>query len=279
MRVNEPTTPNRVYGVDFSGAKDAGRRIWVSCGVMEDGRLRIESCLRCDEIPGSGRERVRCLAALLELIDRETATAAFGLDFPFGLPRRHLRAGTSWQQFVRSFPDEYVAPEAFRRACHDRAGGKESKRATDELSHTPFSPYNLRLFRQTFYGIRDLLHPLVCYGRARVLPMQPGPPGRPWVLEICPASTLKDLGLPGSGYKRSGPAGAEVRAAILQGIEQTGLIEFVSAGVRARSLEDPGGDALDSVIAAMATVRALAAPTPQPADLRADYMLEGYVYI
>ena len=45
----------RVYGVDFSGARDAGRRIWLAEGRVGGGRLRVESCYPAEELPGSGR--------------------------------------------------------------------------------------------------------------------------------------------------------------------------------------------------------------------------------
>lgn len=32
-----------VHGVDFSGARDAGRKTWIASGVIGDG-LRIERC-------------------------------------------------------------------------------------------------------------------------------------------------------------------------------------------------------------------------------------------
>jgi hypothetical protein len=31
----------RVYGVDFSGAKDAGRRIWIATGIIKEEFLEL----------------------------------------------------------------------------------------------------------------------------------------------------------------------------------------------------------------------------------------------
>ncbi len=47
------------------------------------------------------------------------------------------------------------------------------------------------LFRQTYYGVLDLLKPLVRTKKASILPMQEAMPGLPRLIEICPASTLK----------------------------------------------------------------------------------------
>jgi hypothetical protein len=46
----------RVYGVDFSGAKDAGNRIWIASGVVDEDTLLIrraterENCRALREI-------------------------------------------------------------------------------------------------------------------------------------------------------------------------------------------------------------------------------------
>jgi hypothetical protein len=134
----------QVYGVDFSGAADAGRRIWITRGVIDGGDcLRIEDCHRGADLPGSGMERDRCLAALRDFIVKERA-GAFGLDFPFGLPRR-LVEEASWLEFVLSFPKRHHSPEAFREACRAATGGAELKRVTDRETGTPFSPYNRQL--------------------------------------------------------------------------------------------------------------------------------------
>ncbi|GAF97778.1 unnamed protein product, partial [marine sediment metagenome] len=159
---------------------DAGKKIWIASGVIEEGVLQIEDCRRGDALPGSGKGRDRCLAALRDFLEREEA-CAFGLDFPFGLPRALVKQG-SWDDFVLSFPDNYSSPEEFRRVCRVAAGDSELKRVTDLESHTPFSPYNLRLYRQTYFGIRDVLHPLVRDHLAYVLPMQSALPDRPWIL-------------------------------------------------------------------------------------------------
>jgi hypothetical protein len=144
----------------------------------------------------------------------------------------------------------------------------------DRLSH-----YNLRLYRQTYFGIRDVLHPLVRDHLACVLPMQRMLRGRPWVLEICPASTLKHCGLYLPGYKRGGDAGCAARERILEGLEATGSLDILSSDLRARVLSNRGGDALDSVIAALATFRALRDPALLVVERSAAYALEGYVYV
>lgn len=77
-----------------------------------------------------------------------------------------------WEDFVRSFAERCSDPQHFKEACRAADGGRELKRVTDKESHTPFSPYNLWLYRQTYFGIRDLLRPLVHDGLVSVLRMQ-----------------------------------------------------------------------------------------------------------
>ena len=89
---------------------------------------------------------------------------------------------------------------------------------------------------------------------ATVWPFQPRRPGRAHLLEICPASTLKRLDLY-RPYKGRGPALREARASIL-----STLLALTSAvgppALRQQALDDPGGDALDALIALLATAEA-----------------------
>ena len=52
-----------------------------------------------------------------------------------------------------------------------------------------------RIFKQTYYGMSEILHPIIQNNHACVLPMQKPAPKKPWIIEIYPASTLKVEGL------------------------------------------------------------------------------------
>jgi hypothetical protein len=264
----------RIYGVDFSGAANAGAKIWIASGAIEGRTLRMEECIRAEALPGSGRDRGRCLAALRDAIGNQRE-AAWGLDFPFGLPA-DLVEDETWEEFLRQFPARYAGAHAFRQACRKAANGREVRRVTDREMRTPFSPYNLRLYRQTYHGIRDVLAPLVATGSACVLPMQPAQPARAWVLEVCPASLLKreDLYVP---YKGRTAAHRANRQRIFKRVKGMEGVAAMASGVREAALEDPGGDALDGVLAALATFRSLREPARLMAADRAPYALEGYV--
>jgi hypothetical protein len=267
--------PERVYGVDFSGAANAGRKIWIAGGSIVGETFKFEVGRRIADAPSYAPERERALAALRRFVTRE-APCVVGLDFPFGLPLA-LVGETRWEDFALNFGDRFADAAAFRRTCQEATGGKELKRTTDLVAGTPFSPYNLRLYRQTYYGIRDVLAPLVRSGRASVLPMQPAVPERAWLVEVCPASTLKRLGL-GRPYKdRKGQRFRAAREDLLAEIARLHGIE-VPNWLRVMVRGDNDGDALDSVIAAVTTYRALR--TTIGNDVPAGpSLIEGHVYV
>jgi hypothetical protein len=180
-----------IYGIDFSGALDAGRKIWISLGVIRGGILEIRKCCRCLSLPDSGKRLDDCLAALVTFITNHRNTI-FGLDFPFNIPQSiagHFGFET-WIELIFSFPQKFSSPHEFRHNCKQVFGKCEAKRTTDRESRTPFSPYNLRLFKQTYFGIRCVLFPLLENASACVIPMQEIIDDKPLILEICPRSTL-----------------------------------------------------------------------------------------
>jgi len=240
----------RIFGVDFSGAADAGRRIWIAEGEPSPKGLRILSCLPAEALPGGGREREPALSALGQFIARQ-GNGIFGCDFPFALPRTIMGAET-WDGFIAGF--DHADAAAFRESCRRLSPGREPKRHTDRDAKTPWCAFNIRLYHQTYWGLAGLLRPLVQNGAVAVLPMQEPSPDKAWMIETCPASVLKHLAWQGS-YKHAGLAGQ--RRAILQLLQHKGHLASLDGKLADRILADAGGDALDSVIAALATARAL----------------------
>jgi len=269
----------QVIGVDFSAAADAGRRMWIARAESpEDGAgpVMIRDCAAAEELPGSGRARDDAMAGVRSLLAESGACVA-GLDFPFGLPAA-LVPEDEWAAFLRGYVSRCPDAATFRRLCREAAGGRELKRRTDVETKTPFSPYNLRLHRQTHHGLRDILAPLVLEGVATAAPMQGVRDGAPLLLEICPASTLKREGVPAI-YKGATDEHHASRRRILKAMEGAGLVRIASRTLRRRVLEDVGGDALDAVIAAGAAGRAIrdgaALLDGAPA---AEYAIEGRVF-
>jgi hypothetical protein len=81
-----------------------------------------------------------------------TDYAAAGFDFCFGLSRRQIaRLGlpTSGAAALGSeIAARYRSPDLFKLAV-----GPEEKRLTDRVRRSPFAPTNLRMFRQTYWGL------------------------------------------------------------------------------------------------------------------------------
>ncbi|WMW21963.1 hypothetical protein RE476_11405 [Methanolobus mangrovi] len=265
-----------VYGIDFSAAKDACKKIWVSSGRPVGNTYHIDECYRlADMLALSGNYRVgrdECFAALRYLIVNNE-DAVIGIDLSFSLPEALIE--DDWEDFIGSFSSKYPSAEQFRGSCRSLAGGKELKRASEVRAKVPFSVYNLRLYRQTYFGIRDIISPLVRDGLACVLPMQEAKNGKPWLIEICPACRLKkeNMYIP---YKGKTGDKRSARLQILEYFMNKGLV--IPESLQERIVEDTEGDALDSILATYSTFRSLSRLDGISKSLKGNYMVEGYTF-
>lgn len=257
----------------------AGRNIWLTEAMAffsaAGGRvLKIDRCRPAAGLPGGGDQRDQALHALQADIARrrDGVPVAYGMDFPFTLPRR-LLGDKSWGEFILSFEARFADPEEFRTWCRKLDNGRERKRRTEKQAEVPFAAYNLRLYRQTFYGIRDILGPLVRDEQVWVPPMQKPDLDRPWLLETCPASALKRLDLY-APYKGREKGRRQQRRAILAALLDREDLSLSEESLREVLIENTGGDALDSLIAA--AIAFWNAPDPIPKAI--DDLGEGHVY-
>lgn len=261
----------RILGVDFSGASDAGRKIWIAEGRTDrKGAFVLQSCIRAAELPGGGKSPQEAIPALVRHI-AGLGEARVGCDFPFSLPR-DLIAVRTWRRFALGYAEEHADADSFRAVMRVRPGIEALKRETDRLARTPFNAHNLRLYRQTWWGIAGVLGPLVRAGQVIVHPQQAMRPGKPALIEICPASTLKSIRLYPS-YKGKGAKLRKARRQILDALIARGALAAPEKMLRALLVDNEGGDALDAVIGAVATARA-------NLDTKSDasQRLEGRVY-
>jgi hypothetical protein len=277
-----------VYGVDFSGAKLAGKNTWVaqvepeSAGSTVPYRLARLSSL--ESLAGTA-ERTAALAHLVERI-LASDRALWAMDFPFGLPLEVMDEGAGWRsqlRFLRRFGDDAYASgiECLRRA--QRLGGPNHiRRQTDAEAKAPFDCYHYRIIYQTFHGMKDVLGPLRDQKETAILPFHYGRLGgaRRVVVETCPASTLKRLGLPHQMYKQ--PSGGPLtprrwrnRWTILHH-----LGERVRVGRRDRGtmMRNPGGDALDALIAALGALQAWESADHRAIARHPRYRREGRLF-
>jgi hypothetical protein len=278
-----------IHGVDFSGAKLAGRNTWVArlelAGRTNRPPYRLTDLWRLEVLCGTA-ERGPALAHLVKLI-AESDGALWAMDFPFGLPVEVMRPGARWPDqldFLHGFgEDAYRVGEECLRRARRLGGPMHIRRLTDHEARTPYDCYHYRIIYQTFYGMRDVLGRLHRLRGTAILPFQYRrlPAARRVLVEACPSSTLKRLGLPHQNYKQAegGPLTQKrrrVRRAIL-----AGLAEYVAMEERHRRviMRNGGGDALDAVIAALGGVQAWHAADHRDVARHPRYPREGRLFV
>ena len=266
-------TTRQVHGVDFSGASNAGEHIWIASGQRDGDTLRIDTCVEAHTLPHGETARDPCMSALTKFVERNPSSI-FGFDFPFAIPD-DITNLADWETFVLDFSDSFDDPDHFFDTCISRGAALpgehvEYKRQTEINADTPWCAYNWRIRHQTYYGIGTLLANFVHNENARILPMQPPAHDLPWIVEVCPSCTLGNYSLPRTGYKGSGTQHEHRRTDIVDGLESNQI--SLSEDVRETAIQNTGGDALDSIIAADAAARAL------EADVR-PVGIEGRIYV
>ena len=249
-----------VYGVDFSGARMAGRTTWIAKARWEGRgrarRLRLVALDNLESLSGAA-ERAAALAHLVERIARSRG-ALWAIGAPFGLPLEVLDDGMTWPRLLRWVRgwEEHAGYDlglwALARA-KERGHPQHVYRATDRAARTPFDAYHYRIIYQTFHGMRDVLWPLTRVRETAIMPFHyrrlAG--ARRVVVETCQSSTLKRLGLPHQNYKQ--PAGGPLTWKRLRTRHR--LMDWLAGQVvfdarhRRVMMRNGGGDALDAVIA------------------------------
>ena len=285
-----------IYGVDFSGARLAGRTTWLARiepspggeGDVDAVPYRLTMLARLESLAGTA-ERAAALGHLTGRIRASGPGALWALDFPFGFPVEVLgpREGAErWAdqfRFLERFgEDGYAAGLECLRRARALGGAGHIRRATDAETRAPFDPYHYRIIYQTFFGMRDVLGPLRAdFPETALLPFHADAPTaetRRVLVEACPSSTLKRLGLPHHNYKQPAAKAPDARRRATRRVILAGLSGHVRIGRRRRAIlmRDPGGDALDAVIAAVGAAQAWSsAPETDPHPRHA---LEGRHY-
>ncbi|AKF85865.1 hypothetical protein MFUL124B02_17775 [Myxococcus fulvus 124B02] len=231
----------RAVGVDWSGAVHAHRKVWAATVEFEAGRARLVSLLR-PFVSGGALAVAEGLGPWLSAQGVDVA----GLDFCFSLEASQLqRLGlpvTGPARLGSVVGKAHASAAAFRDAV-----GPEKKRVTDVKCSAPFAPTNLRMFRQTYWGLRALA------GWRGAVPPWSTHPG-PAAVEVLPAEVVRWLGLPKT-YK--GRDFDERRRDILRRVrESTGLV--ISTSDQLTLVSDADGDALDALLAALSAASAWA---------------------
>lgn len=274
--------PIEVVGIDWSGARDAGRRAWVCHAGGSSTELRVTDLHRVSDRGGRAVEDL--LAYVDSIIITPTGARWVGFDFPFSVTRgvaEHL-GQSSWRALLSSWESLFPDAVAFAKSCTAVSlavsASKEAKRCTDKAAGAPMSPWNLRLFRQTYHGVR-LLARLANRQRVAVLPWNRPDDGEVRVVEICPAATLTIAGRRSQGYKGRRSSHASKRKELVKLVRSEWDVS-ISREVADVVVDDRGGDALDAVLAAVSTYHhAARLSASQHANVRAlADLLEGHIY-
>ena len=279
-----PTLPTfrTVFGVDFSGAKRAGRTAWVAEVRLDGDRPVLVKLAPLGRLAGD-ETRGPALAWLTDRIAR-SESALWALDFPFGLPIELYGGG--WAEQLRVVRTWDGGAYEFGLHCVTRArelcGTMHPRRLTDREAKAPFDCTHYRIIYQTFHGMRDVLGPLERSPGTCVLPFQwrKLPRARRVLIECCPASVLKRHGLPHQNYKQAKGGRLERfrlrnRQAILAWLEARCS---VSRHYRRVMLTDPGGDALDALLCAVGGYEAVLSVDLAAVRAHPRYRREGLIF-
>ena len=274
-------------GIDFSGAAQSGKTAWCAEIRLETGPKglpRLVSLRSLGDLAG-GDDRDCVNRYLVDRILMQSKTF-WGCDFPFGLPIE-LRLGR-WREQLRQLQEFEGDAKAYGHylvaRTEELCEQKHVRRLTDRETQTPFDCYHYRIIYQTFHGMRDVLNPVASKKQVAILPFQSKKlfenQASSYVVEACPSSTLKRWGLPHRLYKQSGgkppdETHRQNRRTILKRLTQS--VE-ISAHRRRLIMNDPGGDALDAVIAGIGSWQGFNESDHVKVSQHARYPREGRVY-
>jgi len=248
-------------GVDWSGAQAARRKIWAASLIVDEDAARVGWISRPFAALTAGRGMTIAMIAneFVPWLERQRFDVA-GLDFCFGLPEEAMRR----LQLPQS------GPAAVGRSLRALFGGNadafktavapEMPRRTDMDRRSPFCPTNLRMYRQTFWGL-CALGPLV-------RPVPPWRVGDRAVVEVLPVDVGRKLDAPKKLSEQDRRRALDALAAVAIDISKSDRDTIIA---------DRQGDALDAVLAAVAASCARAtgfAGAPSSASASG----EGWIY-
>ncbi len=254
-----------LHGVDFSGADSGGsHKIRVATRVTRGTRgapMQPSSAPRAGARGRDGGPRSEAPETTVERMDRRglleriRASAADGslhfwrIDAPVGLPMSTLAShglGGDWRT-VAEWMESFGGARPWRAALRS-ADRTEPRRMADSDARTPMAPMNLRVFKQTWTLVCEVLLPLAREGTVSIEPMMPVRGATVSVGEGCPASVLQRRGWPSRAYKGKGEPPQRVREEILRRLRGAGV--RTSAAVQRQAAEDTEGDMVDALILA-----------------------------
>ncbi|HMN96419.1 MAG TPA: DUF429 domain-containing protein [Phycisphaerales bacterium] len=259
-----------LHGIDFSGGANPAGKIWVATRDAERTTLR------------RGFDH-RAIVDLILASLSDGRRHLWRIDAPFGLAIETLAAhglpngsgaegrfGAPWPAMARWMAEQGSA-RGWRGACRS-VSRREPRRVADDAARTPMAPTNLRIFKQTWAAITQVLAPLVERGVV-VAPFVPVGGGGVHsaavvVAEGCPASAMHLRGWPVRGYKGAGDPPAERRREIVAALRASGVP--IPADAARRAIDDVEGDGVDALVLVL---------DPAPTVVPWQAPIEGWVYM
>jgi hypothetical protein len=259
-----------IHGVDFSGADGGGA---AKIRIAERELAPRSAVAIRPRVDRNGLRR-----AILESA-RDGREHLWRIDAPFGLPLECF-AGARPEGFgdgpvtwmaIAEWMARFDTAREWRGAMRELSR-REPKRTCDRALATPLAPMNLRVFKQTFTVITEILLPLAREGIAIEPVSMPADraDARVRVAEGCPASVLRHRGWPAKGYKGGGEPPRVVREEIVRLLRKDGL--EIASQTAVEAIHDVEGALLDALILTTA-------PIAVPAEgLPPEALVEAWVY-
>ncbi len=241
--MRRPSTPMKIYGVDFTSAPKPSKPLTLARCLLEGETLRV---LRLEKLVSF---------AEFEQVLAGPGPWAMGIDCPFGQPRRLIQ-DLAWPSDWRRYVDliESMGKEAFEKTL--RNYGKRLYRCTDRLSRSrspmqlDFIPVGKMFFQAA---------PMLLRSGATIIPCLPGDPHR-LVVEAYPKLVVKALNgnapYKSDTKKKQSLEHIGVRRQVVERIashETYGFRVEWTDSLAAQAIDDPSGDILDAVLCAMQT--------------------------
>jgi hypothetical protein len=259
-----------LHGVDFSGADSGGA---AKIRVAERD-LAPRSAVRV-----AGRMDRNTLRKAIIASASDGREHFWRIDAPFGLPLEcfasvrpeGMSSGELTWRAVADWMAGFGSAREWRTAMRELSR-REPRRACDRQFRTPLAPMNLRVFKQTFTVITEILLPLAEAGIA-IEPVHGGTGSgcRVRVGEGCPASVLHARGWPAKGYKGGGEPPRVVREEIIRLLRKEGL--EIPSPIAVEAIHDAEGDLLDALILVTQPLGVAVPP-----ELAATAAIEAWVY-
>jgi hypothetical protein len=263
-RVNLPDR-GVVVGLRWSGIEGAGNQIVAAKIECSGERARLARLWRpFTEAPGRRDIPARFAGWLAEEFRWAEGRLVVGVDFALSLAETHLRQLGLLRQALRgpailgrNLEERFLGEggDFTEGAQRFRAEvGRDRPRATDCYRAEMVLPTSARAYRQTFFGLCTLAQVDAVFP-----PWDPPASGKPTIVEVRPAHVARAMcGI--CAYRddeRSGVSRSSTRAGILRTLRTGAKLEFEMEQA-AQIVEDPRGEHLEAVLAAVAAAAAAA---------------------